>query len=72
MSTNEEIMAVLKERLTPRRYIHSLNVAESATMLARIYGADEEKAYTAGLVHDSCKDMPAGLQLSYLLENRWK
>ena len=70
MSTNEEIMAVLKERLTPRRYIHSLNVAESATMLARIYGADEEKAYTAGLVHDSCKDMPAGLQLSYLLENK--
>lgn len=70
MSTNEEIVAVLKERLTPRRYIHSLNVAESATMLARIYGADEEKAYTAGLVHDSCKDMPTGLQLSYLLENK--
>ena len=70
MSTNEEIMAVLKERLTERRYIHSLNVADSAKKLASIYGADEEKAYTAGLVHDSCKDMPAGLQLSYLLENK--
>lgn len=70
MSTNEEIMAVLKERLTERRYIHSLNVADSAKKLASIYGADEEKAYTAGLVHDSCKDMPAGLQLSYLFENK--
>lgn len=70
MSRNEEYMAVLKERLTEKRYIHSLNVADSAKELARIYGADEEKAYTAGLVHDCCKDMPVGLQLSYLLENK--
>ncbi len=69
MSRNEEFMSILKERLTEKRYIHSLNVADSAKELARIYGADEEKAYTAGLVHDCCKDMPAGLQLSYLLEN---
>lgn len=69
MSRNEEFSAILKERLTEKRYIHSLNVAESARYLAGIYGADEEKAYTAGLVHDCCKDTPAGLQLSYLLEN---
>ena len=70
MSRNEEFKTVLKERLTEKRYIHSLNVADSAKKLARIYGADEEMAYTAGLVHDCCKDMPAGLQLSYLLENK--
>lgn len=69
MSRNEEFKDILKARLTEKRYIHSINVADSARELARIYGADEEKAYTAGLVHDSCKDMPAGLQLSYLLEN---
>ena len=69
MSRNDEFKAILKERLTEGRYIHSLNVADSAVELAEIYGADAEKAYTAGLVHDSCKDMPAGLQLSYLLEN---
>ncbi len=70
MSKNEEFKVILKERLTERRYIHSLNVADSAKELAHIYGADEKKAYTAGLVHDCCKDMPAGLQLSYLLENK--
>lgn len=70
MSRNEEFKTVLKERLTEKRYIHSLNVADSAKKLARIYGADEEMAYTAGLVHDCCKDVPAGLQLSYLLENK--
>ena len=70
MSKNEEFKIILKERLTEKRYIHSLNVADSAVMLAEIYGADKEKAYTAGLIHDSCKDTPAGLQLSYLLENK--
>lgn len=70
MNQNESFKNVLKERLTERRYIHSLNVADSARELARIYGADEEKAYTAGLIHDSCKDTPAGLQLSYMLENK--
>ncbi len=70
MFRNDEYKAILKERLTEKRYIHSLNVADSAKELATIYGADAEKAYTAGLVHDACKDMPAGLQLSYLLENK--
>ena len=70
MFKNDEYKVILKERLTEKRYIHSLNVADSAKELAIIYGADAEKAYTAGLVHDACKDMPAGLQLSYLLENK--
>lgn len=70
MKSCEEIKVILKERLSERRYIHSLNVADSAVELARIFGADEQKAYIAGLVHDSCKDMSVGLQLSYLLENK--
>ncbi|MBR0535055.1 MAG: bis(5'-nucleosyl)-tetraphosphatase (symmetrical) YqeK [Clostridia bacterium] len=69
MSRNEEFKEILQKRLTEKRYIHSLNVAESARELAKQYGADEEKAFTAGLIHDSCKDTPAGLQLSYMLEN---
>ncbi len=69
MYKNEEYKVILKERLTERRYIHSLNVADSARELAAIYGADPEKAYTVGLVHDCCKDTPAGLQLSYILEH---
>ena len=69
MSRDAEYTEVLKGRLTERRFIHSLNVAKSARELAGIYGYDEGKAYTAGLIHDCCKDTPAGLQLSYMLEN---
>ena len=70
MNRDSEYTEVLKERLTERRFIHSLNVAKSAKELASIYGYDEAKAYTSGLVHDCCKDTPAGLQLSYMLENK--
>ncbi len=69
MNRDAEYTEVLRERLTERRFNHSLNVAKSAKELAGIYGYDEEKAYTAGLIHDCCKDTPAGLQLSYMLEN---
>ncbi len=69
MNRDNEFKAILKNRLTEKRYIHSLNVADSAKMLAKLYGYDEEIAYTAGLIHDCCKDTPAGLQLSYMLEN---
>ena len=70
MNRNAEYIEILKGRLTEQRFIHSLNVADTAKELARIYGCDEERAYTVGLVHDCCKDVPVGLQLSYLLENK--
>lgn len=69
MNKDAEYIEILRERLTERRFVHSLNVAKSARKLALLYGADPDKAYTTGLVHDCCKDMPAGLQLSYMLEN---
>ena len=69
MNRDAEYTERLRERLTERRFIHSLNVADSARELAGIYGYDPEKAYTAGLIHDCCKDEPAGLQLSYMLGN---
>ncbi len=69
MNRDAEYTEVLRGRLTERRFIHSLNVADSAAELAEIYGYDTSKAYTAGLIHDCCKDEPAGLQLSYMLGN---
>ncbi len=47
---------LLREKLDDYRFLHSLNVAESAAALARMYGADEEKAYFAGLLHDIMKN----------------
>ena len=70
MNRDAEYIEILKERLTEKRFIHSLNVADSSRELARLYGYDEEIAYTAGLIHDCCKDTPSGKQLAYMLENR--
>ena len=58
--------SLLKERLLEKRYIHSLNVADSARELAKKYGADEEKAYFAGLVHDVMKNASDEEQLQIM------
>ena len=68
--TDAQFKEILNARLTEKRYIHSLNVAESAKKLAEHYGGDTEVAYTAGLIHDVCKDTPSGEQLSYMLSKK--
>ena len=70
MKTNSECIEIIKGRLTEQRFIHSLNVADCAKELAIKFGADPEKAYTAGLIHDSCKNLESSVQLQYLLENK--
>ncbi len=54
--TAKEYKPLIKEMLSKKRYIHCCNVAEMCERLARINGADEEKAYTAGLLHDIRKE----------------
>ncbi len=51
-----EYIELLRSRLKEPRFLHSLNVAESAVMLAKRFGADEDKAYLAGLLHDITKN----------------
>lgn len=48
------------------RYIHSCNVAEEAVILAKLYGCDEEKAYTAGILHDITKEFSKEEQLQII------
>lgn len=50
------LTADIRARLSDYRFEHSLNVAESAKMLAAKYGGDIEKAFLAGLMHDVLKD----------------
>lgn len=64
----EEVRRLVRSRLSDARYHHTMCVVERARELARRFGADEEKAAFAGLVHDICKNMPHGEQLSYLRE----
>ncbi len=46
---------LLKNKLTQKRFYHSLCVADEAVRLAKKYGGDVEKAYLAGLLHDITK-----------------
>lgn len=54
----EEYKKILEGKLTAKRYFHSLCVADEAKRLAGLYGADSEKAYLAGLLHDITKNLP--------------
>lgn len=60
---NEQFKQLLKEKLTEKRYFHSLCVADSAKMLAEKYGGNVEKAYFTGLIHDIMKDADKNEQL---------
>ncbi len=62
----EQYTDIIRGRLTPKRFRHSLAVAEQARYLAEKYGADVEKAYTAGLLHDILKDTDGDSQLQIL------
>lgn len=66
---NAEFLEEIRKRLRPERLYHSVNVAEEAKRLALHYGADPEKAYTAGLVHDIMKNTDPEYQLKILKQN---
>lgn len=52
---HENIIKYLKKNLTPKRIAHSVSTANVAARLAKKHGADEQKAYIAGLLHDVAK-----------------
>lgn len=58
-----QLKEILRRRLTPARFAHSLAVADEAERLAQKYGADRAKARTAGLLHDILKDTDRTEQL---------
>ncbi len=66
---NADFLEEIKKRLNPDRLYHSLNVAEESKKLALFYGADEKKAYTAGLLHDIMKNTPDEELLKFFQEN---
>ena len=54
--TLEQMKQELEKRLKPSRFHHSLGVAETAVKLAKRFGADEEQARVAGLLHDCARE----------------
>lgn len=66
MEKIERYRQEIRRHLGDYRYTHSLCVAESARQLAIRYGADPEKAETAGILHDIMKDTPPDQQLKFM------
>ena len=60
---------VLRSRMGEKRFIHSCNVSEEAVRLAKKYGADEEKARLAGILHDVTKETPQSAQIEFMDEH---
>lgn len=61
MQRNEQRQIYVKavqDRLSEKRFIHSLGVEKAAVALARRYGECEERASTAALLHDYAKELP--------------
>lgn len=54
---NQEMERLIKERLSEKRFQHSLRVRDEAVKLAKIHGCDVEKAEKAALLHDFCRNM---------------
>ncbi|WP_250227481.1 nicotinate-nucleotide adenylyltransferase [Anaeropeptidivorans aminofermentans] len=52
------VNSYLKDNLSKSRYNHTIGVSQMALILAKNYGVDEDKAYTAGLLHDIAKEIP--------------
>ena len=62
----KEYQEIIRPFLSEYRYKHSVNVAKEAVRLANRYGADAQKAETAGILHDIMKDASPEDQLKIM------
>ncbi|MDO4800239.1 MAG: nicotinate-nucleotide adenylyltransferase [Bacillota bacterium] len=71
----EKLYRVMRERLSPHRFAHSVSVARTARDLAARHGADPLRAELAGLVHDYAKEMANAESVAWIerfrIEPKW-
>lgn len=72
MENIEKIKEDLKQILSEKRYIHSIDTMEKAIELAKTYGEDEEKSALTALTHDIAKEMTIEEYYKYAEENNIK
>lgn len=58
MMNLEQAEALARSRLSPKRFEHTKNVRDMAVRLAQHYGADQDQAALAALLHDTAKEIP--------------
>lgn len=61
-----DYQSIIRKMMGDYRFTHSVNVAVEAVELAKLYGADEHKAYVAGILHDITKELPHEEQLQII------
>lgn len=64
-----EYKKIIKPLMSEYRYNHSINVSKEAVRFAKRFGADEEKAAIAGILHDITKELPKEEQLQIILDS---
>jgi len=55
--SHDAVLQAIGERLSKSRVQHSIGVADTASRMADIYGADQKNVRLAGLLHDWDKDL---------------
>ncbi len=60
---------LIRQRLSKKRFNHSMNVAEACYDLAERYGADKKRCYLAGLLHDIMKEEDKQTQQEMTLQS---
>ncbi|MDP4087657.1 MAG: bis(5'-nucleosyl)-tetraphosphatase (symmetrical) YqeK [Bacillota bacterium] len=66
------ITKFVRERLSEKRFAHTIGVRNTAVKLAEIYGEDRERAMLAGLIHDCAKNMGDEEILSLVKESGYE
>lgn len=64
----ELVKKELKRKLPLKRYIHSLNVSNTAVKLCRVYNVCKDKGEIAGLLHDYAKYLSNDEMCKYIEE----
>lgn len=64
----EEALAIVKEQLPEKRYLHTIGVMETAITLAKENNEDYEKAEIAAIFHDYAKYRPKAEMKQIIIE----
>jgi predicted HD superfamily hydrolase involved in NAD metabolism len=65
----KQLIDAVKGQMPSRRWEHTLGVMEAAIELSRRFGCDQEKAYTAAILHDVVKYWPVNDQADIIRNN---
>ena len=66
MLTEEDMICLLKDDLSPHRFSHTLGVRDTAVELACIHLGDEHICRTAGILHDCAKSLTESQMLDLI------